>query len=86
MIRIAICDDEKECRTSLLKYCERYCRERELEGVCLEYEAGEALLGDREAADLLLLDVEMHGIDGIGVKERGRLFVLHSHVCYWRLG
>ena len=50
MIRIAICDDEKDYRTSLLKYCERYCRERELEWVCLEYEAGEALLEEREAA------------------------------------
>ncbi len=35
--------------------------------------AGEDLLGDHEAADILLLDVELHGIDGIEVKERGQL-------------
>ncbi len=35
--------------------------------------AGQALLEDREAADILLLDVELHGIDGIEVKERGQL-------------
>ncbi len=81
MIRIAICDDEKDCRTSLMQACERYCRERELEWVCLEYETGEDLLEAYEAADLLLLDVEMHGIDGIGVKDvlgsrRGELRII----------
>lgn len=69
MIEIAICDDEYWCREELRKYCEDYFEGTGLEYRILEYASAEALLAGSEA-DLLLLDIEMAGQDGIQLKER----------------
>ncbi|MCI5874276.1 MAG: LytTR family DNA-binding domain-containing protein [Clostridiales bacterium] len=68
MIQIAICDDEKECRKTIAEYCDRYCKQRNLKACCREYASGEVLLEHGEA-DILLLDVEMAGMDGLQVKD-----------------
>lgn len=67
MIRIAICDDERDSRERISEYCNRYAGEREIAVECKEYFSGKELLVGSEA-DLLLLDVEMEGMDGIAVK------------------
>lgn len=68
MIQIAICDDEKKYRKELAEYCYKYCNERKYEFCCREYASGTELLKDGEA-DILLLDVEMAGMDGLQVKD-----------------
>lgn len=68
MIQIAICDDERTSRVEIRKYCQKYCGERGLEYHCSEYASGEELLR-ADMAEILLLDVEMEGMDGIEVKD-----------------
>lgn len=68
MIRIGICDDEKHYRETIREYCVGYFGERGLEYQCKEYSSGEELLQDARM-DILFLDVEMAGIDGIQVKD-----------------
>lgn len=68
MIQIAICDDEKVYRKELEEYCYRYCKERKIEVCCREYASGTELLKDGEA-DILLLDVEMSGLNGLQIKD-----------------
>lgn len=63
----AICDDEKSLRSSLRKLVET---KLQLEGTAyelVEYDSGEALLKGAEATapDLLFLDIEMRGINGM---------------------
>lgn len=67
MIRIGICDDEKELRAALRKVVET---ELQLGGVgyeICEYESGEELLqGARgRVPELLFLDIEMAGLSGM---------------------
>lgn len=66
-MRVSICDDEKELRTSLKKIVER---ELQLQGIVYEiteYSSGEELLEEvkKEEPDLLFLDIEMGGISGM---------------------
>jgi len=68
MIRIGICDDEKYYRETIREYCAGYFDVRGLEYQCKEYSSGEELLQDK-GMDILFLDVEMAGIDGIQVKD-----------------
>lgn len=68
MIKIAICDDEEQQRKIVTEYCHRYCEERHIEYRCEEYASGEELLLDAQA-DIMLLDIEMTGLDGLQVKD-----------------
>lgn len=66
-MKIAICDDEKEVREQLKEYCMQFAEEFQIDCQIVEYGSGEELLCDF-STDVLLLDVEMKGIDGIQVK------------------
>lgn len=68
MIRVGICDDEKYDRETIREYCAGYFDVRGLEYQCKEYSSGEELLQDARM-DILFLDVQMVGIDGIQVKD-----------------
>ncbi len=87
MLRIGICDDDPEIRSELHSFCERFFGEEQCE--ISHYGAGEEFLEKRcgEACpDILLLDIEMEGMDGIQVKnilqrqkERSRILFVTSH-------
>ena len=69
MLKIGICDDDSEIRSELHSFCERFFGEGQCE--ISHYGAGEEFLekgcgGARP--DILLLDIEMEGMDGIQVK------------------
>ena len=68
MIHIAICDDEEKDRRELDDYCKKFIGDSGNFTLKL-YDSGEAFLRDG-GADILLLDIEMDGVDGIEIKRR----------------
>lgn len=91
-VRIAICDDEAVFREHTERECKRYFGERKAEtDIVLEpqfslFSSGEELLQDKEIYDILFLDIEMPGEDGISIKEyfekerkQTRIIFLTSH-------
>ena len=68
MVKIAICDDDKQAREILVAYCNDYLSTKYMKYQILEYASGEELLQD-DYPDILLLDIEMKRINGILVKE-----------------
>ncbi len=69
-INIAICDDEKLHREKLIGVIQEYCKMNVKLAVISEYSSGEECLSDLEDVDILFLDIDMEGIDGIEVKDR----------------
>lgn len=74
-MRIGICDDEKYARLEVRRLCELYFGEHKTEHNYIEFESGEAVLAystkqNSDPIDLLFLDVEMDGLDGIRLKEQ----------------
>lgn len=61
MQRIAICDDEREGRQRLAEYIRTYPRPCTLE----EFDSGEHLLASQSPFDVIFLDIDMRGINGI---------------------
>ena len=68
-IRIAVCDDDERERKKLLCLLEQYPGARLL---AEEYSSGEALLAAGKKYDILLLDIDMEGLDGIETARRIR--------------
>lgn len=69
-INIAICDDDELHREKLIGVIQEYCKMNVKLAVISEYSSGEECLSDLEDVDILFLDIDMEGIDGIEVKDR----------------
>ena len=69
-MKIAICDDEKKASEALLEILEECPEPIEKTDV---YVSGEELLRSKEQYDLLFLDIDMEGIDGIETARKLRL-------------
>ncbi len=74
MIRIAICDDEKNDINKVKTFCEQYFKEHNIQGECDIFFSGEEVLEysrnkENEIIDLLFLDIEMGGASGIDIKD-----------------
>ena len=68
MIRFAVCDDQQEFADKEKGIIDRYCRENGIAAEIQDYTDSKMLLYDiQEGAhfDLLLLDIEMPGLDGM---------------------
>ncbi|MCQ4638199.1 LytTR family DNA-binding domain-containing protein [Anaerovorax odorimutans] len=67
MIKIAICDDEKELRQDLSQILSRSLDLRGIEYEILKFSCGEQLLAQakRQGPDILFLDIEMDQMDGM---------------------
>ena len=73
--RIAICDDEAEARRYVAELVRRWAEQGEHDVTLREYPSAEGLLfGDEAGYDILLLDIEMGGMNGVDLARsiRGR--------------
>ena len=73
-LRIAVCDDEQAQRELLEEYIRKWAKGREYQAGISSFSDGEALLAafSRESFDLLLLDIQMQGTDGMCVARKIR--------------
>ncbi|MBD5545669.1 MAG: response regulator transcription factor [Lachnospiraceae bacterium] len=69
-VNIVICDDEKLHREKLIVIIQEYCKRHGKLAVISEYSSGEECLSALREVDILFLDIDMEGIDGIEVKDR----------------
>ena len=68
MLRIAVCDDEKEMREIICGFLKNYPKVEAID--C--FECGEAFLQKRGHYDLVFLDIDMSGMDGLETGRRIR--------------
>ena len=96
MLHIAICDDDEQDRKILERYCQRLASEK-FSCLCDCYASGTAFLQavaeKSKSYDILLLDIEMEGADGIAVKnfleqagENIRILFITNHTSYAKDG
>ena len=73
-IRIAICDDEKEQIIHLTKIIEKWAQDMMVSLAICEFDSAEAFLFEWHANkfDVLLLDIQMHGKDGMSLAKEIR--------------
>ena len=86
MIKIAICEDEEIFRSQAITALQTYEKENALEFMLIEYVSGEEFLEKGAVEEVLLLDIEMTGMDGIAlknhlqeIKSRTKILFLTSH-------
>ncbi len=69
---IAICDDEKAFRKHLKEILLKYKSRNRLDITISEFENGEALLNSERIFDIIFLDYQMTGIDGLEAAKKLR--------------
>ena len=83
-MRIGICDDEKNIRRWLEQNARQVCPDAEI----LEFEDGKSLLSYSGEIDILFLDIQMEGTDGMAaarkLREVGSPFLesRNDHLCH----
>lgn len=73
MIRIAIVDDEKEQLNLISGIVSDFFNERSIDIAINRFMSGEALLSETAEYNLIFLDIQMDGIDGIETAQRLRV-------------
>lgn len=91
MIKIGICDDEKDACLDVRNVIEKYFSESKQDAVIKIFHNGNELINEPEKFELIFLDVEMGDLNGIDVVKEIRLqdkdvcFVfVTNHTKYWR--
>ena len=75
MYRIGICDDEMEFCTEIEEFVQKYAEKEEITVETEVFTSGEEFfqaMSNEKAVDLLFLDIELGGIDGVEVGRRLR--------------
>ena len=78
MLRIAVCDDEKEMREIICGFLKNYPKVEAID--C--FECGEAFLQKRGHYDLVFLDIDMSGMDGLETGRRIRKWDKQVYIVY----
>ncbi len=77
-MQVAICDDEKEFRDELKKFLIGYKKDRRISIDIDEFENGNDLIQSREIYDIIFMDYQMPGTDGL---ETARILRLKNCIC-----
>jgi len=75
MIHISICDDSRTEITTVASHVRTWAETRDISARVSEYESAESLLFDYaedSAVDILLLDIQMGGMDGVSLAKKIR--------------
>ena len=72
MIHIAVCDDEKHMSGQIRKMVSDFFRKKNMEADIRLFAGGEALLSYDGQIDILFLDIQMKGMDGLETARRLR--------------
>lgn len=89
-MRVLICDDDRNIVEQLQKCIIEFFKHGKLKAPEIQsYSSGEALLSDTGIKDIVFLDVEMPGLDGIHIGKKLReknkdtiIFIITSYVEY----
>lgn len=82
MIKIAVCDDDNKVRLRLLTIIQQYFDEIDREVWIAMFKSGEELLKAKIRFDIIFLDIEMSGLNGIEVAKRLREWDVTSKIIY----
>lgn len=81
-MKAAVCDDEKTFHKEISGLVRRYMRARNIEIYTDFYEDGEELLRSQKKYDIIFLDYQMEGINGIETAEKLRKTNLDSVIIF----
>lgn len=91
MLNIAVCDDDLSIVDEVKAMILRYCKSRTLECKIFSYYDGEDLIKSKESFNIVFLDIEMNGLDGISTAEYIRerdmkipIVYMTNYTDYWR--
>lgn len=82
MIKIAVCDDEKQVRLRLLTIIQQYFDEIGREVWLVGFREGQELLDAKIRFDIIFLDIEMPGLNGIETAKKLRKWDVTSKIIY----
>lgn len=71
-MQIGICDDEAIIREELLRLCREYKSTGMSDLTCVCFSSGEELLAYNQQIDILFLDIQMRGLNGLKAAEKIR--------------
>lgn len=74
-MKIAVCDDELTVREQVSDIIKTYFDERKRNAELTLYESGSKMIEDKEAYDIIFLDIEMPEINGIDLQVETHIYL-----------
>lgn len=82
MIKIGICDDDERMRCQLQRMCSDIVERSGEQAVFMQFQQGREVLAYPDMLDILVLDIEMPGMNGIELKKKLETVQSKSLIVY----